>query len=204
MSEVLLCPSLQPKIADTKASKDVIYLDKFFKMMERDLSKCCYGEVDCLFAMDNSAIDVLLITDDLLRVANHKKRQGYVKLMDDVRAKGGKVCIFSSMHQSGKKLQDVSGIAATLRFPLPPLPPPSDLSDATSPPSSDDESEHEDDWYFKDFNEGDRDSPPISRTTSANNLNFDDSGGYINGAAGQQTASPTGGYNARVGEDFGF
>lgn len=36
-------------------------------------------------------------------------------------AGGGQVCIFSAMHASGEQLNQLTGIAAILRFPLPDL-----------------------------------------------------------------------------------
>jgi len=38
-----------------------------------------------------------------------------------VRERGGKVYVFSTMHISGQQLQQVSGVAAILRYPLPDL-----------------------------------------------------------------------------------
>ena len=67
------------------------------------------------------AIDSLLVTDGLFRNSNVKLRKKYVQLVESVREAGGKVYIFSSMHVSGQQLEQVSGVAAILRFPLPDL-----------------------------------------------------------------------------------
>jgi protein pelota len=45
----------------------------------------------------------------------------YAGLVDSVRAGGGEALVFSSMHISGEQLNQLSGIAAILRFPLPDL-----------------------------------------------------------------------------------
>jgi protein pelota len=42
-------------------------------------------------------------------------------LVDSVRDGGGESLVFSSMHVSGEQLNQLSGIAAILRFPLPDL-----------------------------------------------------------------------------------
>ena len=42
-------------------------------------------------------------------------------LVDAVRGAGGEALVFSSMHVSGEQLNQLSGIAAILRFPLPDL-----------------------------------------------------------------------------------
>lgn len=39
--------------------------------------------------------------------------------MEEVKAAGGEVLIFSSIHESGKQLDQLTGIAAILNFPLP-------------------------------------------------------------------------------------
>ncbi len=48
-------------------------------------------------------------------------------LVDSVKDGGGEALVFSSMHISGEQLNQLSGIAAILRFPLP------DLEDAEIP-----------------------------------------------------------------------
>ena len=42
-----------------------------------------------------------------------------MQLAERVKDKGGKVHIFSSMHVSGQQLNNYTGCAAILRFPLP-------------------------------------------------------------------------------------
>ena len=50
---------------------------------------------------------------------NFNLRKKYVSLTDSVRQHGGQVCLFSSMHVSGQQLDNLTGCAAILRFPLP-------------------------------------------------------------------------------------
>ena len=47
-------------------------------------------------------------------------------MVEDARANGAEVLIFSSMHESGNELRNLTGIAALLRFPL-------DIEGACSP-----------------------------------------------------------------------
>lgn len=63
----------------------------------------------------------LLISDKLFRVADVPRRAAYVKLVEEVKQGGGTVHVFSSMHVSGEQLNQLTGIAAVLRFPLPEL-----------------------------------------------------------------------------------
>ena len=64
------------------------------------------------------AIDVLLISDKLFRTKDLEKRKVFNKLVDDVRSAGSEVYIFSSLHQSGEKLNNITGIAAILRWEM--------------------------------------------------------------------------------------
>ena len=43
------------------------------------------------------------------------------KLSDEVKKYGGETVIFSSLHPSGEKLKNITGIAAILRFDVMPL-----------------------------------------------------------------------------------
>ena len=49
------------------------------------------------------------------------QRTAYAQLVDGVRESGGDALIFSGAHVSGEQLDQLSGIAAILRFPLPDL-----------------------------------------------------------------------------------
>jgi len=41
--------------------------------------------------------------------------------VEEVKKSGAEVLIFSSIHESGKQLDQLSGVAAILNFPLPEL-----------------------------------------------------------------------------------
>jgi hypothetical protein len=60
-------------------------------------------------------------TDKLFRVNNVAKRKKYADLVEGVRDAGGEALVFSSMHVSGEALNNLSGVAAILRFSLPEL-----------------------------------------------------------------------------------
>lgn len=59
--------------------------------------------------------------DKLFRINNVSKRKKYADLVEGVREAGGEALVFSSMHVSGEALNNLSGVAAILRFPLPEL-----------------------------------------------------------------------------------
>jgi protein pelota len=89
--------------------------------MDVDPDKAYYGYDHVAKAHQQLAIDSLLVTDELFRASDVKTRQRYVQLVEGVRQNGGHTYVFSSMHVSGQQLQQVSGVAAILRYPLPDL-----------------------------------------------------------------------------------
>jgi protein pelota len=68
-----------------------------------------------------SAVCLPMPADKLFRINNVAKRKKYADLVEGVREAGGEALLFSSMHVSGEQLNNLSGIAAVLRFPLPEL-----------------------------------------------------------------------------------
>ncbi|KAG8890642.1 Translation factor pelota [Tulasnella sp. 332] len=106
------------QLKETKFAREGIMLDKFFKMLASDELRAWYGPDHVLLASERGAIGTLLITDELFRSNDVNQRKKYVALVEAVRQKGGEVVIFSSMHESGQQLNQLTGIAAILTFPL--------------------------------------------------------------------------------------
>ena len=121
LDEVFSDPAIMSQITETKVAKEVEVLNTFMRTMDSDPDKAYYGYDHVAKAHESLAIDSLLVTDGLFRNSNVKLRKKYVQLVESVREAGGKVYIFSSMHVSGQQLEQVSGVAAILRFPLPDL-----------------------------------------------------------------------------------
>jgi protein pelota len=121
LEEVFNDPIVAAQMTETKVAREVQVLHKFMRLMETDPDKAYYGYDHVAKAHEELAIDSLLVTDELFRASNIQTRKRYVRLVESVRENGGQVFIFSSMHVSGQQLQQVSGIAAILRYPLPDL-----------------------------------------------------------------------------------
>ncbi|KAI7881220.1 protein pelota [Mucor mucedo] len=119
LTEVMQDASVQAKLADTKAAREVQALDKFYEMMNNDPDRAFYGFEHVNKANDRGAIGTLLVTDELFRSADIGTRKKYVSLVEQVRAQNGNVFVFSSMHPSGEQLNQLTGVAAILTFPLP-------------------------------------------------------------------------------------
>mmetsp|Transcript_27123 Transcript_27123/g.105564 ORF Transcript_27123/g.105564 Transcript_27123/m.105564 type:complete len:405 (-) Transcript_27123:2096-3310(-) len=116
--QVLANPALQSRLADTKAAAEVKALETFFDILKSQPDRACYGPPHVLYAADLGAIQTLLISDSLFRNADVPTREKYVGVVDVTRSTGGDVHIFSAMHVTGEQLNEMTGIAAILRFPL--------------------------------------------------------------------------------------
>ncbi|KAG8692001.1 Translation factor pelota [Ceratobasidium sp. 423] len=87
-------------------------------MLGNDEMRAWYGPDHVALAADRGAIGTLLISDELFRSGDVNERKKYVALVESVREKRGEVLIFSSMHETGQQLNQLTGVAAILTFPL--------------------------------------------------------------------------------------
>jgi protein pelota len=121
VKEVLASPAIASQIKDTKAAQEVNALGEFMNMLGTDPSRAFYGPGHVRAAHELGAIATLLISDSLFRTADPVMRTKYAALVDEVEAGGGKALVFSGAHSSGEQLNQLTGVAAILRFPLPEL-----------------------------------------------------------------------------------
>lgn len=119
IDDLLGNPELKGQLLDVRAAGEVQALRDFCSTLANDEQRAAYGFKQVQYAHDNLAIAQLLITDRLFKSADFQARKSYVALAESVKASGGLVLVFSSMHVSGEQLDSFTGIAATLRFPLP-------------------------------------------------------------------------------------
>jgi protein pelota len=118
LNEALADPQIANYLKDSKAIKEVKALKKFENRLKTNFERIAYGDKDVFYAAKSNAIDTLLISDKLFRTKDLNKRKIYNRLVDDVQRKGGEIFIFSSLHQSGERLNNYSGVAAILRFEM--------------------------------------------------------------------------------------
>ena len=121
MKEVLESPTVMTQIKDTKAAEEIKALDTFFETLATKPDRALYGPAHVFAAHDLGAIETLLIADGLFRSADANQRRQWVTLTEEVISIGASCHVFSSAHESGRQLGEMTGIAATLRFPLPDL-----------------------------------------------------------------------------------
>lgn len=87
-------------------------------MLATDELRAWYGPAHVSMAVDRGAVGTLLISDELFRSGDPATRNHYVDMVEAVRARGGEALIFSSMHESGQQLNQYTGIAAILTYPM--------------------------------------------------------------------------------------
>ena len=76
--------------------------------------KVAYGMDDVRNAQGLGAIETLLITDELLRTEREGNNiDGFLKAVEHSQ---GRIIVFSTEFEPGKKLESLGGIAALLRF----------------------------------------------------------------------------------------
>jgi len=121
LKEVLQDPAVQARLSDTKAAEEIRALDAFKKTLASDPLRACYGPKHVAMAVEQQAVETLLISDRLFRARDPAERRKYVQMVDSVREFGGEARVFSSLHISGEQLDQLTGLAAVLRFPMPEL-----------------------------------------------------------------------------------
>jgi len=139
LTEVLLEPGVRNQLSETKFSEEIKALQRFYDMLNKDTGRAFYGIKSIMAACENGAIDTLLLSDKLFRSDDIETRRKYIKLVEDVRSMGGKVLIYSSLHNTGEQLNQLTGVAAILSFPM--EEPDSDLEKEGS-----DEEDESDEW----------------------------------------------------------
>ncbi|ANZ76234.1 BA75_02422T0 [Komagataella pastoris] len=119
LEEAFHNPELQKKLSDTKYAREISVLDDFFKILNLDDGRAWYGPDECDKALEiGGAIRHLLLTDSLFRSDSISQRKKYIQIAETVKAQGGDVSILSSLHDSGKQLDELTGVAVILNYPI--------------------------------------------------------------------------------------
>jgi len=121
LRDALEDPALQSKLVETKAVNEIKVLADFYQILGEDPDRAFYGTNHVMLANEQGAIQTLMITDSLFRNRDIGKRKMYVDLVEAVKANGGEVRIYSSLHVTGEQLAQLGGVAAILRFGIPDL-----------------------------------------------------------------------------------
>ena len=116
-------------------------MDSFFTLLRKDDGRAWYGPREVERAVEKGAVGrgggVLLLSNSLFRSQAVAERKRWVSLVDRVKeVEGGEVRIFSSLHESGRRLEGLGNVAAMLTFPIEDLDESSDDSDGESATAS--------------------------------------------------------------------
>lgn len=123
LAEVLASRAIRVQLADTKFARETALMDDFFQLLRKDDGRAWYGPREIEKAVEKGAVGrgggVLLISNALFRSQNVAERRRWVAIVDRVsKVEGGEVRIFSSVHESGRRLEGLGNIAAILTYPL--------------------------------------------------------------------------------------
>ncbi|KAM3424890.1 Protein DOM34 like [Cercospora zeina] len=122
LHQVLLSPAVTSQLSETKFLRETQLMERFFTLMRQDDPRAWYGPRECVKAVERGAVGkgggVLLISNALFRSQEVDTRRKWVRVVDEVKDQGGEVRVLSSMHESGKRLEGLGGIAAILTFPI--------------------------------------------------------------------------------------
>lgn len=117
IQEVIKKGVVEKIVKENRVSQETMLVEEVFKAIGKDTGLAAYGPGEVEKAADLGAIDKLLVSEAKLR-GNH----GIERLMEKAKAKKGIVLIVSTEHEAGERLQALGGLAALLRFAMPPAP----------------------------------------------------------------------------------
>lgn len=121
LEEIMRNKEVLQQLAETKYARETAALDKFFKSLNDDDGKAWYGPKHVEAAIERGAVATLLVTDTLFRSNDIQTRRKYIDMVEHVRNGAGEALVFSSMHESGEQLDQITGIACILLYPMPEL-----------------------------------------------------------------------------------
>lgn len=111
--EVLRRGAVDRIMEESRIGREALLIEELMKEISIN-GKVSYGMEDVRNAQSLGAINTLLITDELLRTEREGKSiDGFLKEVEHSR---GRIVVFSTEFEPGKKLESLGGIAALLRF----------------------------------------------------------------------------------------
>jgi protein pelota len=118
LDEVMRNPKLEKTLKSSRTRKEAAIVDELLNAISKDNS-VAYGELEVKKAAEAGAISKLIISDKFIKQKKEDQTfeevDSLMKMVDSLKAE---IHIISSKHESGKKLDGLSGIAALLRYNL--------------------------------------------------------------------------------------
>lgn len=100
-------------VQDSRVAFETELVDKLLEGIAKE-GAVTYGLSEIENAVSTSAIETLLVIDKFIRGSNKQMEQ----VLENTEASGGNVVIVSTVHDAGKQLEALGGIAALLRYKI--------------------------------------------------------------------------------------
>nr|MDO8115802.1 mRNA surveillance protein pelota [Candidatus Sigynarchaeota archaeon] len=114
--ELLKKQTIQGFLKDARIIQESAKVEEFFARLGKESGLAAYGIKEIQKAAEMGAIEDLLVTDDIIRKINVEKDLSIIALLKSVETTRGRVMIVSTLHDAGKQIQGMGGLAALLRF----------------------------------------------------------------------------------------
>jgi protein pelota len=111
--EVLRRGAVDRIMRESRIGREAKLIEELMKEISIN-GKVAYGMEDVRNAQGLGAIEILLIADELLRT--RRESNSIDDFLRDVERSRGRIVVFSTEFEPGKKLESLGGIAALLRF----------------------------------------------------------------------------------------
>ncbi|MBN2150324.1 MAG: mRNA surveillance protein pelota [Candidatus Lokiarchaeota archaeon] len=116
--ELLAKQTVQALLKDSRILEETRLVDELLARVGKDSADFAYGVEEIKRAADMGAIQDLLVADEVMRKVNAEKNAPMLALLKQVEAARGRVTVISTLHEAGKKIRGLGGMAALLRFRL--------------------------------------------------------------------------------------
>lgn len=118
LQDTLADPEVKQKLSNSRFSQDMDAIEEFFLVLSKEPNRAVYCLKDVETSAKQQAISELFISDATLRKHRIADRHKIIEIIKSVKENGGNVTTLSSIHMAGERLNQLSGIAALLRFPV--------------------------------------------------------------------------------------
>lgn len=116
LKEILSNATVNQRMTDMACAQENQMLDRFFETLAVCEDKVTYGPKSVEIALREMAIETLLMSDKLFRSKDIEKRKYYVGMHDSAIRQGIQIVVFGSLSAAGMRLNNLTGIAAILRY----------------------------------------------------------------------------------------
>jgi protein pelota len=99
-------------ISESRVGQETAQVEELLTEIAKD-GKCAYGIDEVRGALEQGAVVMLLVTDELMRTRKAERLFGLAKRTN------AKYMVISTAHEAGKKLAHLGGAGALLRYKLP-------------------------------------------------------------------------------------